>query len=179
MGDAVLTLLCAADIGRHGLGLSFFWIPTQELVHAEYSGGLGGQVDPFFEPVEPAVHIVEQVTDKLGSVERLVVEVPQVYDQQRWGGDPKDLVDLAWIGGAFAREVAVKHMRTRACGGSVLRPRPAQWKGQVNKDVMIERIKGRLSETEMNRVELPNKSVQHNVWDAVGIGLWELKRIGK
>jgi hypothetical protein len=99
---------------------------------------------------------------------KVVIERPQVYQQRKLKGDPNDLVSVALMAGAFCGYA----------GSSALRPEivsvfPRYWKGQVDPDVMIERIKGKLSKEETGRVELPRKkNLQHNVWDAVGIGLW-------
>jgi hypothetical protein len=53
---------------------------------------------------------------------------------------------------------------------------PSTWKGQVPKDIMIERIKAKLSHTEHKRVNLPRLKKGHaDVWDAVGIGQYHLR----
>lgn len=94
---------------------------------------------------------------------RLVIEKPQIYTQNKLKGDPNDLIDLACVVGALGVLMIRQELTTYL---------PRQWKGQVPKHVMIERIKGKLSEDERKRIELPSaKSLQHNVWDAVGIGL--------
>jgi len=98
----------------------------------------------------------------------LVIEKPQIYVRSRSKGDPNDLIDLALVGGAIAGA-------TRPA--EVVLYRPAEWKGQVPKPVMIERIKRSLSESERERVEIPKvRSLEHNVWDAVGIGLFHLRK---
>lgn len=54
---------------------------------------------------------------------------------------------------------------------------PATWKGQIPKKIMIERIKKSLSSEEFLRVETPRaQSKAHNVFDAVGIGLFHLRK---
>lgn len=97
----------------------------------------------------------------------LAIEKPQVYVQSKLKGDPNDLIDLA---------IAVGKISTRF--SEVVMYRPAQWKGQVPKDIMTERIKLKLSNRELDLVDLPAKSLQHNVWDAIGIGLHHLKVTG-
>jgi hypothetical protein len=99
----------------------------------------------------------------------LAIEKPQVYTQNKLKGDPNDLIDLAVVVGAI---VGVFGLTTR-----VTLYRPSEWKGQTPKDVMIDRIKNKLSKAEHKKVELPKaKSLQHNVWDAVGIGLYHERR---
>ena len=54
---------------------------------------------------------------------------------------------------------------------------PRQWKGQVPKDIMIERIKAELLDKETGRLKLPkDKSKAKDVWDAIGIGLYHLRK---
>lgn len=50
---------------------------------------------------------------------------------------------------------------------------------QVDPDVMIRRIQGRLSLEEVAACDLPAESVAHNLWDGVGIGLKRLGRLEK
>lgn len=96
----------------------------------------------------------------------VVVEWPQVYQGAKQGGDPNDLLPLAGLDAALA---------TCFRGSTIAEYRPRDWKGQVPKDVMAGRIRGRLSITEQAIFDralgkLP-KSLQHNAIDAVGIGL--------
>jgi hypothetical protein len=81
-----------------------------------------------------------------------------------------DLISLAiFVGSAATRLLSL--------GLQPVFYEPSAWKGSVPKDVMIERIKRRLSPEEHARVDLPRaKSLHHNIWDAVGIGLYHLKR---
>ena len=57
---------------------------------------------------------------------------------------------------------------------------PAAWKGQVPKKIHHPRILRSLSEVEreivLDVLDLLPASTRHNVLDAVGIGLWALKR---
>lgn len=99
---------------------------------------------------------------------RLVIEWPQVYRAGRGRGDPNDLLGLAAVDGALAA-ICLDY--------KVVTYLPREWKGQVPKDVMVERIKSRLTPEELTRVELPAKSLQHNVYDAIGLGLKDLGRL--
>lgn len=58
-----------------------------------------------------------------------------------------------------------------------IRYRPREWKGTIPDEMINERIKSRLSESELGRVILPAKSYQHNVWNAIGVGLKYLNRL--
>ena len=61
--------------------------------------------------------------------------------------------------------------------GRVFKYKPHEWKGTVEKKVMELRIQKHLTTEELKIVELPAKSLAHNVWDAAGIGLKHLKRL--
>ena len=99
---------------------------------------------------------------------KVVIERPQVYQQHKLKGNPNDLISVALMAGAFCG-----YAGSSAFSPKIVSVLPRDWKGQVDPDVMIERVKGKLSKEETGRVELPRKKdMQHNVWDAVGIGLW-------
>lgn len=52
------------------------------------------------------------------------------------------------------------------------------WKGQLPKRVSNIRSRAALTPQELARVTLPAKSLEHNVWDAIGIGLYYARRLG-
>lgn len=98
----------------------------------------------------------------------VAIEVPQVYHQSKQKGDPNDLINIALFVGAASVATATGEVHTY---------RPAEWKKQVPKDAMVERIKKKLTPEERARVDLPRaKGLHHNIWDAVGIGLHHIKR---
>lgn len=102
----------------------------------------------------------------------LVWERPQVYRASKSKGDPNDLIGLAAIGNGVAAAGTWHY--------GVLAPTPAQWCGQVKKATKGSawksprgmRIKSRLTAAELALV--PD---QHDVVDAVGLGLWALERL--
>lgn len=94
------------------------------------------------------------------------IEKPQVYTQRKQGGDPNDLITVALNAGAFG-------MCAEFCGADVLVYRPHKWKGQVPKKIAIKRFKRKLVAEEIARIELPSaRSLRHNIWDAIGVGLY-------
>lgn len=102
--------------------------------------------------------------------DELVVEVPQIYPQRAWKGDPNDLVNVALAAGIVIGRVRCK---------KVLTPRPHQWKGNVPKAIHHKRVIACLSVEErvvLNAAYIP-ASKKHNCIDAVGLGLWALKRL--
>lgn len=98
----------------------------------------------------------------------LAIELPQVYDRARSKGDPNDLIQLAAVVGGIVDRLGRKT--------AIYLPR--EWKKQVPKKIMCERIESRLSEVERAEVELPaSAKLKLDVWDAVGIGLHHLGRL--
>jgi hypothetical protein len=96
------------------------------------------------------------------------LEVPQVYQGSKQLGDPDDLLQLAGVVGAIA---------SLGFRGSVDGVAPREWKGTIKPDIVIARVQAILTPEETARVELPTaKGLQHNVWDAVGIGLYTVGR---
>lgn len=107
------------------------------------------------------------------SPETLVVELPQIYQQAQLKGDPNDLVPLAIMLGRLWERFKPKNM---------LMPLPKEWKGQVPKEVMNNRTLASLSKREVeifsdDLLRVPG-GLRHNGMDAIGIGLWALKRMG-
>lgn len=109
-----------------------------------------------------------------GEVDRLAIELPQVYErghqtERKRGTDPNDLIQLAAVVGTLC------HVFESAAAQIVYLP--AEWKGQVPKEIMHERARKRLSAEEMTRLPILAKSTLHNVLDAVSIGLVVLERM--
>lgn len=104
-----------------------------------------------------------------------VIEFPQIYRSLYQKGDQNDLTRLAGCVGYLASDL---------CAGSVETVLPHAWKGSVPKPktakepyIIAERCKGKLSAEELGKIVLPRAArFQLDVWDAVGIGLWYLKR---
>jgi hypothetical protein len=95
----------------------------------------------------------------------VIVEKPQIYPRAK--GDPNDLIDLAVVVGqviSFANDYTTY--------------KPREWKGQVPKDVMVNRIKSKLSTKEISHISPRIRTSKlHNVYDAIGIGLFALGRL--
>lgn len=108
------------------------------------------------------------VISELGSdvYTEAALEVPQVYRQGLQKGDPSDLIELAGVDGAL----------TAFLSAQVTGYLPARWKGQVPKDIHHARILKKLTDSEKSAIICPQKSLLHNVYDAIGIGLFHLGR---
>lgn len=97
----------------------------------------------------------------------LVIEKPQIYPGPKQE-NPNNLLDLTGVGGYIAGCVGADRLVT------VL---PRQWKGQVPKAAMNERIFDKLTNVERGRI-IRHGAKDHNTLDAVGIGLFHLGRLG-
>lgn len=99
----------------------------------------------------------------------IVIEKMKVYPFAKQKGSQGDLIDLAHLGG---RLLGLGHRATLV--------EPSTWKGQVPKDVVKGLVEHRLTPAELETLDAGLASVsagkRHNVYDAVGIGLWHLKR---
>lgn len=101
---------------------------------------------------------------------RLIIEKPQVYARSKSKGDPNDLIDVAVVVGGLVSQWP-------AVDTAVYLPRA--WKGTVKKEVMVRRIRDKwVTAEECKRVQLPKeKELRHNVWDAVGLGAFHLRKL--
>lgn len=103
----------------------------------------------------------------------LVVERPQIYRSQGRGEDPNDLIDLALsLGQLIAR---VEHLE-------YVEYKPNQWKGQVPKEIMKNRIIKALKRGgDLGIADGCLRDVapglRHNMYDSIGIGLKHLGRL--
>jgi len=111
-------------------------------------------------------------------VERVVMERPRARHPNETPGGVcgyQAIVDIGISGALWAGKL----------GGAFETVFPDEWKGGTSKAktkvyVIEQRAKAILKPDERVRVELPSAaSKQHNVWDAVGIGLYALGRAGR
>lgn len=112
---------------------------------------------------------LERIPSRLSAVDTLVLEVPQVYWGAKRGGNPSDLIQLAGVVGAVSFGIPAFK---KPCF------LPREWKGQTPKDVHNKRVLAELGALEVESIEPCGKTLLHNVLDAVGLGLFHLKRIG-
>ena len=160
--------IVSIDPGIHGCGLAVFAQST--LLGAEYVSGIGCQMHPLLEIVDGIERSLNSIMNQIGTIDTIVIETPQVYQTAHQKGDQRDLVDLAIVVGGI---LAV----SRSTANAALLVRPAEWKGQLPKDVSAKRVISILGEDERSAIELPTASrLYHNVLDAIGIGLWRLGR---
>lgn len=98
------------------------------------------------------------------------IEHMRVYPGPQQKGDQNDLLNLAFLEGALARDVPEWHLIEARI-----------WKGNVPKDKMQDRIWGRLSPEEKALVDatgIKAAAKRGSLLDAIGLGLWVTKRLG-
>lgn len=166
-----MSVLMAVDPGLRGCGVA--WFAEERLVGARYVKNpvaKGDGMDAVVAIADAVVLAGRGPVLFIQDVPQVAVEFPHVYPGSRAKGDPHDLLTLAAIDGAICA-----HWRPDSCR----RLFPSEWKGNMDPDVLIQRVKGRLTPEELVCVELPAKSLQHNVWDAIGIGLFCIGRLDR
>lgn len=180
--------LLAIDPGIRGCGVAFF--RDSQLAACAYVRNpvrTGSGADAV---VAVACEVAEWRRFASGSkyADEIAIEIPQAYVVGKSKGSANDLIPLAGV--AYAAAALV--------GGHVTSYSPAQWKGQLDKEVVQRRILGatcaevlasgartprpgtaRLSEAEYGIADeavRQAKSLAHNLVDAAGLGLFHLKR---
>lgn len=108
---------------------------------------------------------------ELGMPQQVVIELPRWYPHER-KVDVQDLIELGvkvgWLKGFY-----------RSLGVEAELVLPTTWKGSVPKEIHNRRVLEALTEEELQIVpRRPRaKDHDHNIVDAVGIGLWKLGRM--
>lgn len=156
-------MIVAVDPGLRGCGVAIF--ERTELAAAAYvRNPVEGSGPAAWLGV--AVAVREWLSGRTPLSAALVLEKPQVYRAGQSKGDPGDLIELAGVDGAIAG------IRSWSSATAYL---PRVWKGQVPKEIHHARINGLLVPDERARIEPCPKSLMHNVFDAIGIGMFHLK----
>jgi hypothetical protein len=156
--------LLAIDPGLRGVGLAYFVDAT--LVHANYVPNTVEGVGPaaWFGMGDAVYHYMK---DRGYRVDVYVTEYPQVYKVSP--GDPNDLIQIAAVAAACGCSFNLE----RAVGY-----RPRAWKGTTPKTRHHPRILAKLSDEEKATIAEKRKTYAHNVYDAIGLGIYELEHTG-
>lgn len=173
-----MTTLISFDPGLREAGLAVF---TDGLLAAAFlvrnpntkdRGGkawlaMGQEVDTLLSETVPGLPLRLHLHGSM-----FVSEIPQVYREGKSANvSPDDLTNLTGVVGCVIGFLDPVEVKTYV---------PAEWKGQVPKDIHNKRIKASLSMDEkaiLEGVKCP-ASLLHNVVDAIGVGLFELGRMG-
>jgi len=182
--EAGAPYLTAIDPGVNNLGVSIWDIEKQVL---KWAGLI--EHHPIFKSHPKVVGIVrsivayqndmgEYIVDMMDSSREIVIEMPQVYtDTRSWKGDPGDILKLTLTVGALMERFSTLKTWRNNSESEITLVRPQKWKGQLPKEVTARRVKKKLDPQEKELVELPDsEGLDHNVFDAIGIGLWALDR---
>lgn len=106
------------------------------------------------------------------ALSKVVIEKPVIYPGGRTK-NPNDVLSVAVNAGEWGGRYLQQ-------GTTVEYVTPAGWKGQTPKDVSHARIYGKLTDEEKAVLDTAGgglaASKRHNMLDAVGIGLWAVKR---
>lgn len=133
----------AVDPGVHGCGYAFT-DSTNELF------GAGYVEDP------------DEICFVYG--QRVVIEVPQIYQLRHQKGDQNDLINVALVAGRVWQLALEKKCLVNLV-------RPLDWKGQINKGVTVARVEEVLGDYERTRIKWPAKHLRHNVYDAIHLAM--------
>lgn len=104
------------------------------------------------------------INSKVWEQKRAIIEYPIILKSTP---NTEDILKLTAACGAYTAILQSE-------GFKVVWVRPRQWKGTVPKEIMLKRIVDRLAESEYSVIA---NTANHNILDAVGIGLWQLKRL--
>jgi hypothetical protein len=159
----------SVDPGVHSMAMAAFH--ADGLLIEAWNEAVPGYFDPGSCPVQgwgsPSVRLVNRLQGLLSDLgeTRIIGERQVVYPGAKGlKTNPNDLLDLAMCAGAFYGALCVD---LRA---SLRLVEPAEWKAQVPKEITRERIKAILTPQEISRIRKGGE--MHNVWDAIGIGLF-------
>jgi len=97
----------------------------------------------------------------------VVIERPQIYVSRPVNSN--DLITLAILVGRLSAQYELQ-------GCEVEYVVPHGWKGTLDKDMCWRRTKPKLSPEELHVLPKVAKTYTHNMYDAIGIGLWKLDR---
>ena len=168
--------LIAIDPGVHSMAIAVFH-DDGTLVDAWNEATPMYSVDDFSRMLEgwgsPSVRLVNRLQSHVRlETNRVVGERQVVYPGAKGlKTNPNDLLDLAMCAGAFFSTLCVDMQ------AQLTVVEPAEWKAQVPKDITRKRIEGLLTTSE--KVNIKKGGEMHNVYDAIGIGLFALGRAKK
>lgn len=161
-------MLISVDPGLTGTGIAVWDEHAQldrALVVSCTTGAIEQRIATIREEIRPHVS-GRQLRDGVDPHQRLVIEVPQTYGGRAKKGDANSLLRLAELVGSIT-----------SLSPRVERVLPREWKRGMPDRIVKVRCLERLSSRELQRVDLDcSKKHQTDVWAAIGLGLWWLRR---
>lgn len=166
MRDYKTGRLVTLDPGLRGCGVATFF--NGELVRGCYVK------NPEKKLRGPVAHskMALAAAPSVWPVDFVIVEFPQVYPGAP-SVDLNDLLDVAGVASAL-----ISRFEGYPCPVDCRYVLPREWKGNIQKDIMTQRIKNSLGVGELNCIEWVGAK-DHNTLDAAGIGLWALGRLNR
>lgn len=152
--------LLSIDPGFRYFG--FAVLNTKELLHAGLSKTESEDWERWSGQPPSFLNIAYLINNYEWVERKALIEFPKVH---RDTPHADSIVKLASACGAYTAIL-------QAAGFDVTWVEPRAWKGMVPKDIMFKRIIAKLTEVEYSRIDNPK---DHNVIDAVGIGLWQIR----
>jgi len=158
-------LWCSVDPGINHVGIAYWSDKT--LVHATLIRNKAPKKSSLSERVHWLSVAVRRYlnsphAEPVSPCELAVIELPRTYKGKAAKGDAnKNVVPLALVVGALIHHIPTVHLVW-----------PNEWKGNMDADVFTERLRGKLTPEQRAATDWPPKSLDHNVIDAIGLGLW-------
>jgi hypothetical protein len=117
--------------------------------------------------------VIDLLPQETRDPDRVVIELPQYYPRKT--KSVADLITLAVLVG----ELRGLWLRRCSSRQDVELVWPTTWKGSTPKDIHNERVLGKLYDGEVEKLQKSPRSKKwnHNMLDAVGLGLWKLTRM--
>lgn len=163
--------IVAIDPGFRDCGVAVFDKGLlQHCDHVKCSATALVEAVQFTETARSVVDYIKSLN--VGNSFDLVIEYPQQYARS-----PAPRESVQKLVGVIGSLVSQFHQATGGLGVKVSTYKPREWKGQVPKDVMFNRIISRLSETEFETLPPISRTRLSHVYDAIGIGLHHLGRL--
>lgn len=169
--------LIAIDPGVHSMAIAVFndnkvlvdaW--NEEDTRSKVEGLLNQTIERWGSP---SVRLINRLQSHVRLERNHIVGERQVVYPGAKGlkTNPNDLLDLAMCAGAFYGALCVD------MHANLIIFEPTTWKAQVPKDITRKRIEMLLGSTE--KAVIKKGGEMHNVYDAIGIGLFALGRARK
>ena len=164
--------LLTIDPGLRGCGMA--WFRDGSLLLASYVPGTTTGRGPIAHEAMASAAMnwaLDRLDSEVARSRAIAVEFPCIYPAAAQKGDQNDLLDVAGVASAVYAVIL------GSLGGVGRYLLPREWKGTVDKQVMLRRIEASMTADEVARVDCKG-ALRHNAIDACGIGLHLLGRLG-
>jgi hypothetical protein len=157
-----MSRLLAIDPSLRGTGWAYF--ENTVLTHCGVVGGPNQ-----LSNIE-AVRAIRTSFHVVIAPDEVALEFPRIYPKGRGASDNVDPNDLLWVAAVAGALCTL---------GPPVTYYPSDWKGQSKKEKTLRIVLQACNPAERAVIETVQGAKRHNAVDAVGIGMYHLKRIGK